>query len=302
MIRGIDFYKNCFTIINLKKNIDVVYGEISFEETVNNSPEIKINGELLLPGEKTIVFNSLYISSPKQKNKFYLLQHFKGWVIESPNDFFNPDEATLMDFSVGQNDGTSFVYVLPLSSKRALFEYTLFSKKLLPAKDYDDVLKNYIEKFLQFNNYTVSEEEFGVIPMTNENFSFFKNGVYNIGTAGGQTKASTGYTFQFIQKQADEIIEELTSKDNLSKNKKIKKRFLFYDSTLLHILSKDLLEGKIIFSTLFKKNPTHKVLKFLDNETSIKEEIILLNSLPKKVFIKAGFQELIKLILQRKKS
>ena len=47
---------------------------------------------------------------------------------------------------------------------------------------------------------------------------------------------------------SNEIIEELTSKDNLSKNKKIKKRFLFYDSTLLHILSKNLLEGKIIFS------------------------------------------------------
>jgi lycopene beta-cyclase len=302
MIRGIDFYKNCFTIINLKKNIDVVYVEISFEETVNNSPEIKINGELLLPGEKTIIFNSLYVSAPKQNNKFYLLQHFKGWIIETPDDFFNPDEATLMDFSVEQNDKTTFVYVLPLSSKKALVEYTLFGKDLLPAEDYDAALKKYIDKFLKVNNYKICEEEFGVIPMTNENFSFFKNGVYNIGTAGGQTKASTGYTFCFIQKQADEIIKQLISKENLSKNKKIKKRFLFYDSTLLHILSKDLLEGKIIFSTLFKKNPAHKVLKFLDNETTIKEEIILLNSLPKKVFIKAGFQELIKLILQRKKS
>jgi lycopene beta-cyclase len=301
MIRGIDFYEKCFPVIDLKKNIDVVYGEISFAEPINNSSRIKINEDLLLAGEKTIVFNSLYIPALKQKNKFYLLQHFKGWIIETPDDFFNEYEATLMDFSVAQNNGATFVYVLPLSSKKALVEYTLFSKELLPARDYDAALKNYIDNCLTLNNYKICEEEFGVIPMTNENFSFFKNGIYNIGTAGGQTKASTGYTFQFIQKQADEIIKGLISKDNLSKNKKIKMRFLFYDSTLLHILSKDMLEGKTIFSTLFKKNPAHKVLKFLDNETTIKEEIKLLNSLPKKIFIKAGFKELMKEIFFRKK-
>ena len=135
--------------------------------------------------------------------------------------------------------------------------------------------------------------------MTNEKFPYFKNGMYFIGTAGGQTKASTGYTFKFIQKQADEIVTELIVKDNLSKKKKLKKRFLFYDSTLLHILSKKLLEGKTIFSILFKKNKASAIFKFLDNESSVREEIKLLNSLPKKIFIKAGFSELIKMIVKK---
>ena len=126
--------------------------------------------------------------------------------------------------------------------------------------------------------------------------------MYFIGTAGGQTKASTGYTFRFIQKQADKIVEELISKNKLSKNKKTKKRFLFYDSTLLHILSKNLLPGKTIFSILFKNNNAGKVLKFLDNETTVAEEIKLLNCLPKKVFIKAGLIEFMKMVLPRKKS
>ena len=65
---------------------------------------------------------------------------------------------------------------------------------------------------------------------------------------------------------------------------------------LLHILSKKLLEGKIIFSILFKKNKATAIFKFLDNETTIAEEIKLLNSLPKKIFIKAGFTEFIKMI------
>ncbi|MGH2565132.1 MAG: hypothetical protein ACRDE5_11500, partial [Ginsengibacter sp.] len=66
--------------------------------------------------------------------------------------------------------------------------------------------------------------------------------------------------------------------------------------TLLHILSKKLLEGKLIFSILFKKNKASDIFKFLDNESTPGQEMKLLNSLPKKIFIKAGFSEIIKMI------
>src|SRR5258708_27750953 len=134
--------------------------------------------------------------------------------------------------------------------------------------------------------------------MTNENFPYYKNGMYFIGTAGGQTKATTGYTFRFIQKQADEIVAQLNSKGNLSKKIKSKKRFFFYDSTLLHILFKKKLEGKLIFSILFKKNKASDIFRFLDNESTLREEMKLLNSLPKKTFVKAGFSEFIKMTVK----
>ena len=296
MIRGIDFYKKCFSTIALQKNIDIIFGEISFEKNEDTATNIRINNEILLPGKNTIIFNSLYIPAEKQKNKFYLLQHFKGWVIECNEKLFNAAQATLMDFRVQQNYGTTFVYVLPLTSTKALIEYTIFSKNTLADEQYNKELKLYIEEFLRLKNYKITEEEFGVIPMTNESLPYFKDGMYFIGTAGGQTKASTGYTFRFIQKQANEIVDELISKEALSKEKKNKRRFYFYDSTLLHILSKDLLEGKSIFSILFKKNKASAIFKFLDNESSFKDEMKLLNSLPKKIFIKAGFSELIKML------
>jgi lycopene beta-cyclase len=301
MIRGIDFYKKCFSQIELQKNIDSFYGEILFEEKGGRS-KIKINGEPLIIDDKTILFNSIIRTSVGQKGKFHLLQHFKGWVIETHEPFFKPNQATIMDFSVDQIRGTTFAYILPTSEKKALIEYTLFSEKLLSEKEYDNQLKAYIEKLLGPLSYDITEEEFGIIPMTNKNFPTYKNGIYFIGTAGGQTKASTGYTFRFIQKQAGEIVSELISDKFFSQNKKTKKRFIFYDSTLLHILSNNLLEGKIIFSKLFKKNRADLIFKFLDNETSISEEIGILNTLPKIVFLKAGFIELKKMIFNRKKS
>ncbi len=296
MIKGIDFYKHCLTCIQSQKNIDIISGNISFENE-GSLAKIKIDDEPILLNKEAIIFNSIYQPGENQKGKFYLLQHFKGWVVETPDDFFNTTEAVLMDFRVKQKSGTSFVYILPLSSNKALVEYTLFTENILTPPEYDIALKGYLKNYLGLDNYKIVDEEFGIIPMTNARFPGYKNQMYHIGTAGGQTKASTGYTFKFIQKQADQIVNDLSSGKTLKKNN-FKNRFYFYDSTLLHILSKKLLEGKTIFSALFEKNKASTVLKFLDSETGISEELKLLNTLPKKVFIKAGLKEFLKMILQ----
>ncbi len=295
MIRGIDFYNHCFSKIRLQQNIDIIYGEISFEEGEDELLKLKINNDPVIAGANTIIFSSIQANSKKQKDKFYLLQHFKGWLIETNDEVFNPAQATIMDFSVSQTHGTTFVYVLPLSPNHALIEYTIFSEHLLKNEDYNEELRSYLGKIDGLKNYTIIEEEFGVIPMTNAHFPAFDKGIHFIGTVGGQTKPSTGYTFRFIQKEADRIVDELASKGEISGTKKINNRFLFYDSTLLHILSKKLLAGKTIFSMLFKKNPATIIFKFLDNETTIAEELKLLNSLPKKIFSKAGFTEFLKM-------
>ncbi len=268
MIRGIDFYNHCFANIRLQPNIEIKYGEITFAE--NNV--IKINDELLRTAN-AIVFNSIYLRGEKDINEFYLLQHFKGWIIETTTDQFRSNEGTLMDFSVSQNFGTAFVYVLPLASNKALIEYTLFTESLLQKEKYNQQIKNYISQHLNIHDFKIIEEEFGIIPMTNKMFKAYENGMFNIGTAGGQTKASTGYTFQFIQKQAAQIVEDIIVKKSPSKKLNTEKRFQFYDSTLLHILAKNKLEGKEIFTQLFQKNKASNVFKFLDNETNLKEEL-----------------------------
>ncbi len=295
MIRGIDFYRHCFTCIESQKHVDIIFGSISFEKE-NMSSKIKINDEVILFNKKAVIFNSIYQPAKNQRGKFYLLQHFKGWIVETSEDFFNAAQAVLMDFRVTQEHGTTFVYVLPLSSTKALVEYTLFTENILSQPEYDIALKEYLKNYLSLDTYEIVDEEFGVIPMTNARFPVCENRMYHIGTAGGQTKASTGYTFKFIQKQADSIVNDLSA-GKVLKESNFNNRFYFYDSTLLHILSRKLLEGKAIFSDLFEKNKATTVLKFLDNETGISEELKLLNSLPKKIFIKAGFKEFLKMII-----
>lgn len=290
MIRGIDFYEYCFKEIEQHHYVEIVYGEIDGWKWKENEFFISLNSDEHQLGNP-VVFNSVYKPGTSGSEVVRLLQHFKGWVIETNTPSFNPGEATMMDFRVHQQHGTTFAYVLPFTTTRALVEYTLFTRNLLPPAQYDLELKNYIRDFLQLTDYSVREEEFGVIPMTNEKFSFYKDGVYHIGTAGGQTKGSSGYTFRFIQKQSDRILNCLLAGRSLQRLAGTPKRFLFYDNTLLDILYHDKLPGHKIFSTLFKKNKPQQVLRFLDNESSLKEELKIISSLPVWPFLKAAFRQ-----------
>jgi lycopene beta-cyclase len=290
MIKGINFYEYCFAEITKHRNIEIMYSEIGECKLQRDTPLFSFNGEELSLG-KPVVFNSIYRPINKAGKTIRLLQHFKGWIIETDKPIFNPDKATMMDFRVHQHHGTAFVYVLPFSDTTALVEYTLFTKNLLQPEQYNEGLENYIDSFLGIKEYKVKEEEFGIIPMSNEKFSFEGNG-WQIGTAGGQTKASSGYTFQFIQKQSDQIVLQLIQGLPLSKIQAASRRFNFYDNTLLYILYHKKLEGDKVFARLFKRNRHQLVLKFLDNETSLKEELKIILSLPTWPFLKAAVKQL----------
>jgi len=198
-----------------------------------------------------------------------------------------------MDFRVDQIKGTTFMYVLPVDKNKALIEYTLFSEEVLQEKEYDDALKSYIDTVLQLKNYTISHTEFGVIPMTNYTFSKGDNRIINIGVAGGQTKASSGYTFKFIQKHSAKIIDALINdKSPLVRTSLSEKRFQLYDSIFLNVLHHKKMPGDTLFATLFEKNPPQTILKFLDNATGFKEELKIMNSVSIKTFLPAAIQEI----------
>lgn len=290
MIRGEDFYKHCFSIIQQHPNVTIQYSAVDDIKNTEQGAILQTNKEIYSADH---IFNSILFKKPViRKNQFYLLQHFKGWVIETAEPTFDPGKATLMDFRVSQQHGTTFVYVMPFSTTKALVEYTLVSKQLLQQDDYDAGLKDYLHQFLKIKQYNVLHEEFGSIPMTNFPFSPSTGAIINLGTAGGQTRPSSGYTFQFIQKQSDQLVNSLLQKGiPLAFNGFNKKRAHWYDGTLLRILTKGKLPGDVIFSKLFHRNKATDILQFLDNETDFLKEMKIISVLPKGVFVKAALQQ-----------
>ena len=239
------------------------------------------------------VFNSILFNKPQLSAKqYWLLQHFKGWLIKTERPAFDPAIGTLMDFRTSQAEGATFFYVLPFSTTEALVEYTLFSDKILESQVYDAALEQYIRGQLGISSYQILEREFGVIPMTNYKFSSRQGNIINMGTAGGQTKASSGYTFQFIQKRSKALVESLVQYGHPFQVTADSRRFHFYDSVLLHILHKRILPGANVFTDLFKKNKASHVFAFLDNETTLADELRIISTLPTLPFTKAALQQL----------
>lgn len=291
LIRGIDFYEYALSLIRQHSNFKIIQDKVDAIGTEEKIAWVKTGGEKYTAD---YIFNSILFEKPVMKEKeYWLLQHFKGWVIETGTPVFNREVATLMDFRVPQKSGTSFVYIMPFSETRALVEYTLFTEELIPVSQYEEALKTYIDKYLQPGNYGVIAEETGVIPMTNHRFQAVQGNIINIGTAGGQTKGSSGYTFHFIQKHSARITASLVKKNNPFISLPTgPARFRFYDSVLLRILKQKTYPGNKIFTTLFRKNETAKVLRFLDNESSWSDEIKLISSLPTLPFLKAAIKHI----------
>jgi lycopene beta-cyclase len=291
LVRGIDFYEYSFALVRQNPNFEITTGDVQEIKTEDGQAWIQTGAGRIFA---TYIFNSILFEKPElKKGEYYLLQHFKGWVIETAIPVFNTQEATLMDFRVSQQRGTTFVYVMPFSATMALVEYTLFTGELLEPARYDEGLRNYIDEFIRPGSYQVVEEEFGVIPMTNHKFPGGAGQIINIGTAGGQTKPSSGYTFRFIQKHSARIVENLIKKGHpYIKVPGGTGRFRFYDSVLLHILRYNKLPGDKIFTGLFKKNKPRQVLRFLDNESSLSDELKIISSLPTLPFLKAALKQL----------
>ncbi|MEH6679761.1 MAG: lycopene cyclase family protein [Sediminicola sp.] len=292
MVRGIDFYQEYLGRIRTHPKVDLL------QETVLGMSDKEgvvtvVTDQGPHTGKK--VFNSIfdYKILRSQKNYPVLQQHFIGWTVTTENPVFTPDMATFMDFSVPQLGNTRFMYVLPFSEHSALVEYTIFSETLLPETAYGEAIDSYLKTYLGSGDYTITERERGSIPM-----SCFDSNVHNhnnllhIGLAGGWAKPSSGYTFKRSHKKTQQLLAHL--KKDLPLDRFVKKdRFWFYDLLLLDILASHNSWGQAIFGQLFERRDLRDILKFLDEESSIWEDIKIIAACPKWDFIKALCKRLI---------
>jgi len=231
----------------------------------------------------SFVFNSV---PSVQNNKSNLWQHFHGIEIETNEDCFNDNAVNLMDFDCDQRNNVHFFYVLPFSKNKAMIETTWLSKEDKSLKDYESQIKNYINH-LGLKDYKVNFKEEGAIPLFHP-INEKKNNKINIGTAGGMTRLSTGYTFLNIQEHSKYIRMNIENIQN-AKKYDIGKKYQFLDKVFLRVLEKHPEKMPRIFSDMFKASP-NTAIKFLSNKSNILEDLSIISKMPKSTFIKALFK------------
>jgi len=233
------------------------------------------------------VFDSRLTDDYQNSEYPFVLQHFKGWFIESKKEVFDNSCFQMMDFRNEHIKDCAFTYVLPFSSTKALVEYTFFSPKLVKEGIYEQGIKNYINQHLKIKDYKVFETEAGVIPMSAHPFHLGNQENYiKIGTAGGWVKASSGYSFKNTSNKIEQLI--LNLKNNLPLDHQLfKKRFSFYDKVFLSVLQNENHLGAKLFEEMYSKNSIQSIFRFLDEKSNLMEELKIISRFSKAPFLRA---------------
>jgi len=285
MIRGGDFFAATDAWLAARPQVERRVGEVQDLRSEGERAIAIVDGERV---EAPWAFDATHVPLEPVDGYHLLLQHFLGWDITTPEDRFDPGVATFMDFRVPQRGGTCFVYVLPTSAREALVEYTVFSPSVWPQEAYEAELRTYLADVLRIDAFEVGRVETGVIPMTDRPFPARRGDrVVTIGTAGGQTKASTGYTFRRVVRHAQALAGALarTGKPHLAGRWR---RHDWMDGVLLRALATGRQDGAAFFSRLLERNPPARVLAFLDEDTSLAQEVALMTSVDVPLFTRIG--------------
>lgn len=293
-IRCADFKELVLTELKKHSNFDLLEENI-LDLTSNSNKAVLLtkNSDTYLADH---IFQSIF--SPEwKKPKYPLIQHFLGFEIDTEHSVFDPATFTIMDFDESFQDGLAFMYVLPFSHNKALLEFTVFSESVLEKDFYEKRIHQYMDKKfgLHVSEYTVQRTEYGEIPMQDLDYQpNYGEKIINLGTMGGLTKPSTGYTFLRTQDYTKKLADSIISGKNPILPTRSKFRYRYYDLLLLHILTNSTKDSLQIFHDLFKKNKFDDVLRFLSEESSIIQDLNIMSSVPYAPFFKAIGNNLIK--------
>jgi lycopene beta-cyclase len=260
------FYKKINSKLSLNPNV-------SFFKNIN-----EINSK------NSLVFNSVF---QNELDKSKLWQHFQGIEIETPKNIFDDEIVNLMDFNCDQRNDVHFFYTLPFSKNRALIETTWLSDlEDQNLMDYDLQLENYIKNNLGIKSYKINFMEKGAIPLFYPSFNNDDKTI-NIGSAGGMTRLSTGYTFLNIQEHSNYIVRNI---DKIEKVKKFNfgKKYQFLDKIFLKVLKDYPEKMPKIFFDMFKTS-SNTIIKFLSNKSNIFEDLLIILKMPKWTFLRKLF-------------
>jgi lycopene beta-cyclase len=277
MVRGLDFYE--YARAELARHAVTFMQGLAEVQDGNEKALIRVGSENHAANWAfdSRIRPSDVIQDPPHHN--YLKQHFTGWEVESATPVFDPQTVTMFDLRTPQRGGVTFFYILPFSPTNALVEYTLFSADLLPEGEYEEALRGYLSNNLHLKDYRILESEHGVIPMTDHPFPRRLGArILAIGTRGGRVKPSTGYAFARIQRDSRRIVDSLVRTGQPFAIPPDPLRYRFYDSVVLDVFAKEPELGRPILASIFARNPVQRVLRFLDDNSSLWEDLQILRS------------------------
>jgi len=277
------FYKKILDNLNSNKNIKLILNK-SVDKIYENKDEaiVQCSDEIF---RTDIIFNSSLDNKTTKESE--LFQHFYGCEVVFDENVNLPEYPIIMDFNCNQDSWVHFFYTLPMGKNKIFIENTWISnEKGFAFERFIAEINYYIQNNLNYKKkYKTNYSEIGSIPMFHFKNNMKYKKIINIGTAGNLTRKSTGYTFLNIQKSVKQIVINISKKQNI-KESSVSLKYNYLDNIFIKVLLEKKGSMYEVFFDLFKKNKTKDIVKFLSNTSNWFEDLRIILSMPKLIFIK----------------
>ncbi|WP_099340520.1 lycopene cyclase family protein [Candidatus Fonsibacter ubiquis] len=277
------FYKKILDNLNSNKNIKLILNK-SVDKIYENKDEaiVQCSDEIF---RTDIIFNSSLDNKTTKESE--LFQHFYGCEVVFDENVNLPEYPIIMDFNCNQDSWVHFFYTLPMGKNKIFIENTWISnEKSFAFERYIAEINYYIQNNLNYKKkYKTNYSEIGSIPMFHFKNNMKYKKIINIGTAGNLTRKSTGYTFLNIQKSVKQIVINISKKQSI-KESSVSLKYNYLDNIFIKVLLEKKGSMYEVFFDLFKKNKTKDIVKFLSNTSNWFEDLRIILSMPKLIFIK----------------
>ncbi|RFA12329.1 hypothetical protein B7R22_16135 [Subtercola boreus] len=230
------------------------------------------------------------IRARNRRRETWLPQAFAGLHIVTEHPVFDPGSCLLMDFTVDQRCGLRFMYVVPVSSTEALVEHVFLTETTLSEAGFIAGIDLYLarEFGLEPRDYRVLATERGCIPMTDSVFRDRPSPrVTLLGTRGGATRPSTGYTFLRIQRSCRSLAQRLVRGTDVAGLADPPARSLL-DAIFLRFLADHPEHAPLVFHRMFDRVEPSALVRFLSEQSDWRDNARLILALPKGRFLAAA--------------
>lgn len=307
-LSGADFYEAALGYISRHPNVYLGLGEeAEVVPGTSGSPRV-CTSKGSYEGRTVLDCRGLPPGSPvferAREEANWVPQKFVGLRVRAARPVFDAERCTLMDFSVSQERGLRFAYVLPFSGEEALVENVYLSEaEVTPDETRAGALEYLHGRYgLGAGEYRVLKEESGYIPMTDYRFPREQGpGVYNVGIAGGETRPSTGYTFLRIQRYCDRLAESLARGGGPPERSEAR-RYDVLDGLFLRLMQESPELCPELYLRMFERVPPDSMVRFLTERSSPPDEARLIRALPKAPFLSLAGRAFLERLSRRGRS
>jgi len=222
-----------------------------------------------------------------QRGAAVLWQSFSGHEIECEEDRFDPGVARLMDFSPSENGRITFLYLLPLSPRRALVEVTVLAPDPLGPEDLTEELAAFIRRQVGESSHAVLRSEHGVLPMGQAAFDRGTDVSHvRVGVAAGGARAASGFAFQRIQRWANACAAELIAGQPPLSHSSDPWITRAMDALFLRVLRAHPERAPELFLALFALEDPRRIIRFMSDQAVVADYAAIILALPPWLFLR----------------